>query len=149
MGSKTVAVAIILVVVVVLFFVDTRLLLEPILDRFSLREPEATYTPVLKVDGYVDEANSTERVYAIAYSVLNTGNTTAQNVTLAAVVDGETHETKLIQSLSASDSCNYSLVVPSASDELHVVSLQASCEDSVDAYSFAFGADVGCAAEIE
>jgi predicted transglutaminase-like cysteine proteinase len=70
------------------------------------------------------------------------GNETAQNVTLAIIVDGETQETNLIQSLSVSDSANYSMVVPAASGELHLVSLQASCEDSVDAYSFSFGADV-------
>ena len=143
MGSKTLAViAVVLVVVIVFFVLDTTSLLDPILERLPLREPEATFNAVLRVDGYVDEANSTESFYAIAYSVSNMGNTTAQNVTLATVVDGEPQATKLIPSLSVSDSANYSLIVPAASDKLHVVSLQASCEDSVDAYSFSFGADM-------
>jgi len=143
MGSKTLAViAVVLVIVVAVFVLDTTSLLNPILERLSLREPEATSNAVLRVDGYADEANTPEDFYTIAYSVLNTGNTTAQNVTLVAVVDGETQETELIPSLSVSDSANYSLVLPLTSDELHIVSLQASCTDSVDAYLFSFGADV-------
>ncbi len=142
MASKTIAaIAIVLLIVVVVFFVDTRLFLGPILDRLSLHEPEATPKAVLRVDGYVDEANSPAGFYAIAYSVSNLGNATAENVTLAAVVDGETQANKVIPSLSASDSANYSLEV-SASGSLHVVSLQASCADSADAYSFSFGGDV-------
>jgi predicted transglutaminase-like cysteine proteinase len=143
MGSKTLAVvAIVLVIVVAVFVLDTSSLLDPILERLSLREPEVTYKAVLWVDGYLDEANSPEGFYAIAYSVSNIGNTTAQNVTLTAVVDGETQATDLVQSLAVSDSANYSLLVSAASSSLRVVSLQASCEDSVDAYSFSFGADV-------
>jgi len=143
MASKTLAaIAIVLLVVVVVFFVDTRLLLEPVLDRFSPREPEVTYNAVLWVDGYVDEANSSEGSYAIAYSVSNLGNATAENVTLAAVFDGDQQASKLIPSLEVSDSANYSLVASAASGELHIVSLHASCEGSVDAYSFSFGADV-------
>jgi predicted transglutaminase-like cysteine proteinase len=143
MGSKTLAaIAVVLLVVVVVFFVDTRLLLEPVLDRLTPHEPEVTYNAVLRVDGYVDEANSPEGSYAITYSVSNLGNTTAENVTLAAVVDGEQHANQLIPSLEVSDSANYSLLVSAASDELHIVSLQASCTDSADAYSFSFGTDV-------
>jgi hypothetical protein len=143
MGSKTLAfIAVVLVIVIAVFVLDTTSLLDPILERFSPREPEVTYNVVLWVDGYVDEANSPEGYYKIAYSVLNMGNTTAQNVTLAAAVDVETQTPKLIPSLSVSDSANYSLTVPAASGELHMVMLQASCEDSVDAYSFSFGADV-------
>lgn len=143
MASKTLAViAIVLLVVIVVFFVDTRVFLEPVLDRLPFREPEVTSKAVLRVDGYVDEANSPEGSYAIAYSVSNLGNATAQNVTLVAVVDGEQQANKLIPSLEVSDSANYSLAVSAASDELHIVSMQASCEDSVDAYSFSFGADV-------
>jgi len=141
MGSKTLAViAVVLVIVVVVFVLDTSSLLDPVLDRLSLREPEVPHNAILMVDGYVDEA--AERSYTIWYSVSNVGNATAQNVTLSAVVDGEPQATKLIPSLSVSDSANYSLVVSAASGSLHVVSLQASCEDSVDAYSFSFGADV-------
>ena len=143
MGSKTLAaIAIVLLVVIVVFFVDTRVFLEPVLDRFSPHEPEVTSKAVLWVDGYVDEANSPEGSYAIAYSVSNLGNATAENVTLVAVFDGEPQANKLIPSLEVSDSANYSLVVSAASEELHIVSLQASCEDSADAYSFSFGADV-------
>jgi len=143
MGSKTLAViAVVLVIVVAVFVLDTTSLLDPILERLSLRKPEATYNAILRVDGYVDEANSPEGFYAITYSVSNMGNETAQNVTLAAVVDGETQATELIPSLSVSDNANYSLVIPAASGKLHLVSLQASCEDSVDAYSFSFGADM-------
>jgi len=143
MGSKTLAVIVVVLVIVVAFFVlDTSSLLDPVLDRLSPRKPEVTYKAVLRVDGYVDEANSPEGFYAIAYSVSNMGNTTAQNVTLATVVDGEPQATNLIQSLSVSDSANYSLVVSAASGSLHIVSLQASCEDSVDAHSFSFGAGV-------
>jgi len=143
MASKALAaIAIVLLVVVVVFFVDTRLLLDPILDRLSLHEPEATSKAVLRVDGYVDEANSPTGFYAITYSVSNLGNATAENVTLAALVDGETQANIVIPSLKVSDSSNYSLEVSAASGSLHVVSLQASCADSVDAYSFSFGADV-------
>jgi len=141
MGSKTLAAfAIILVIVVAVFVLDTSSLLDSVLDRLSLREPEVMDNAVLMVDGYVDEA--AEHLYTIAYSVSNVGNATAQNVTLAAVVDGEQQAAEQILSLSAGDSANYSLVVSAGSDELHVVSLQASCEDSADAYSFSFGADV-------
>jgi transglutaminase-like putative cysteine protease len=143
MASKTLAiVAVVLVIVVAVFVLDTSSLLDPVLDRLSLHEPEATPKAVLWVDGYVDEANSPAGSYAIAYSISNVGNATAENVTVAAVVDGETQETKQIPSLSVSDTANYSLVVPAASDTLVVVSVQASCADSVDAYSFSFGADV-------
>jgi transglutaminase-like putative cysteine protease len=143
MVSKTlVAIAIVLLIVIVVFFVDTRLLLEPVLNRFSPRQPEVTYTPLLRVDGYVNEANSPENSYTIAYAVSNLGNATAENVTLTAVVDGEPTANKLIPALEISDSANYSLTVPTDSVSLHTVSLQASCEDSVDAYSFSFGADV-------
>src|SRR4030042_6160435 len=91
------------------------------------------------VGGFADKA---ERSYTVRYSVSNVGNATAQNVTFAAVVDGEQQAAEQISSLSAGDSANYSLAVSAVSDELHIVSLQASCEDSVDAYSFSFGADV-------
>jgi transglutaminase-like putative cysteine protease len=141
MGSKALAAfAIILVIVVAVFVLDISSLLDPVLDRLSLREPEVTDNAVLMVDGYVDEA--AESSYTIAYSVSNVGNATAQNVTLAAVVDGEQQAAEQISSLSAGDSTDYSLVVSAASDELHIVSLQASCEDSEDAYSFSFGVDV-------
>ena len=143
MASKSLAViAIVLLAVIIVFFVDTRLLLEPFLERFSPHEPEVTYTAALRVDGYMDEVNSPEGSNAIAYSVSNLGNATAENITLAAIVDGEQQANKLIPSLEVSDSANYSLVVSLASGELHIVSLQVSCEDSVDAYSFSFGADV-------
>jgi predicted transglutaminase-like cysteine proteinase len=88
----------------------------------------------------VDEA-AASGYCTIAYSVLNVGNATAQNVTLAAVFDGESDE-KVVPSLSVSDSANYSRVVAAASGELQIVQVQASCEDSADAYSFGFGADV-------
>jgi predicted transglutaminase-like cysteine proteinase len=143
MGSKTlVVVAVVLVIVVAFFILDTTSLLDPILERLPRRENEATYNAVLWVDGYVDEANLPEGSYAIAYSVSNLGNATAENVTLVAVFDGEQQANQLIPSLEVSDSANYSLVISAASGEPHIVSLQASCEDSVDAYSFSFGADV-------
>jgi predicted transglutaminase-like cysteine proteinase len=143
MGSKTLAViAIVLVIVVAFFVLDMSSLLNPVLEGLSLREPEETPSAVLMVDGYVDGAKSIEGTYTIVYSVSNVGNATAQNVTLVAVVDGKQQATEQISSLSAGDSANYSLVVSAASDELHIVSLQASCEDSADAYSFSFGADV-------
>jgi predicted transglutaminase-like cysteine proteinase len=143
MGSKTLTViAIVLLIVVVLFFVDTRLFLEPILSRFSFHEPEATSQAVLRVDGYMDEANSPEGSYAITYAVSNIGNATAQNVTVAAAVNGETQATELIPSLSVSDSANYSLTVSATPETICVVSVQASCQGSADAYSFSFGADV-------
>jgi transglutaminase-like putative cysteine protease len=144
MGSKTLAaIAVILVIAVAVFVLDTNSLLNPILERLALREPQkVTYNAVLRVDGHADEANSSTGHYTIAYSVSNTGNTTAQNVTLTTTVDGENQETKTIQSLPVSESANYSLVVPAASSELHIVSLKASCTDSADAYSFSFGADV-------
>jgi predicted transglutaminase-like cysteine proteinase len=144
MGSKTLAaIAVVLVIVIAVFVLDTTSLLDPILERLQLREPQAvTYNAVLRVDGYASEANSAAGYYTISYSVLNMGNATAQNVTLATVVDGETQETKAISSLSVSDSANYSLVVPAASSELHIAEVQASCEDSADVYSFSFGADV-------
>ena len=140
MGSKTLAVIAIVIVVVVAFFVlDTSSLLNPVLDALSLRETEVTHKAVLMVDGFADKA---ERSYTVQYSVSNMGNATAQNVTFAAVVDGKQEASEQVSSLSAGDSANYSLAVSAASDELHIVSLQASCEDSVDAYSFSFGADV-------
>lgn len=143
MGFKTLAVvAVVLVILLAVFVLDTSSLLDPVLERLSLREPEVTYKAVLWVDGYLDEANSPEGFYAIAYSVLNIGNTTAQNVTLTAVVDGEPQATDLVPSLAVSDCANYSLLVSATSSSLRVVSLQASCEDFVDAYSFSFGAAV-------
>jgi predicted transglutaminase-like cysteine proteinase len=143
MGSKTLAViAIVLVVVVAFFVLDTSSLFNPVLDGLSLREPETTKGAILMVDGYVDETKSAEDTYVIAYSVSNVGNATAQNVTLATIVDGENQATEQISSLSAEDSANYSLIVSMTSNELHIVSLQAYCTDSVDAYSFSFGADV-------
>jgi len=143
MGSKTLAaIAIVLLIVIVVFFVDTRLLLEPVLNHFSPRQPEVTYTPLLRVDGYVDETSSQEDSYAIAYSVSNLGNATAENVTFTAVVDGEPTANKLIPVLEISSSANYSLSVSTAAGLLHTVSLQAYCEDAVDAHSFSFGADV-------
>jgi predicted transglutaminase-like cysteine proteinase len=142
MGSKALAaIAIILLVVIVLFFVDTPVF-EPILNRLSPNKPDATPKAVLRVDGYVDEANSPEGSYALEYSVSNLGDALAENVTLVAVVDGEQQTNRLIPSLKVSDSANYSLVVSAVSGELHIASLQASCEDSVDGYSFSFGADV-------
>ena len=111
MASKTLAiVAVVLVIVVAVFVLDTSSILDPVLDRLSLHEPEATPKAVLWVDGYVDEANASEGSYAIAYSVLNLGNATAENVTLVAVFDGEQQANKLIPSLEVSDSANYSLV---------------------------------------
>ncbi|MBN1358019.1 transglutaminase domain-containing protein [Candidatus Bathyarchaeota archaeon] len=142
MGSKSLIVlAIVLVIAVAVFVSNTTSLLDPILERLSLREPEDTHIAVLRVDGYLDEANSPEGYYTIAYSVSNLGNATAQNVTLTTAVDGETQD-KLIQSLSVSDTANYYRVVSTVIDELHVVQVQASCEDSADFYSFSFGADV-------
>jgi transglutaminase-like putative cysteine protease len=141
MGSKTLAViAIVLVIVVAFFVLDTNSLLNPVLDKLSHHGSEEPQNAVLMVDGYVGEA--AESSYTIWYSVSNVGNATAQNVTLAAVVDGETQATEQISSLSVGDSANYSLVVSAASDEPHIASLQAHCEDSADAYSFSFGADV-------
>jgi predicted transglutaminase-like cysteine proteinase len=97
----------------------------------------------LRVDGYVDDTDEVpERVYTIVYSVSNMGNATAENVTLSAVVDGESHASHLVSSLLVSNSANYSLVVTNASNALHVVSLQASCADASDFYSFSFGAEV-------
>jgi len=144
MGFKLLAVvAIVVVIVVVVLFLDTRLLLGPLADRFPFPEPEVTSKAVLRVDGYVDDADGVpERVYTIVYSVSNMGNATAENVTLSAVVDGESHASHLVSSLSVSDSANYSLVVTNASNALHVVSLQASCADASDFYSFSFGAEV-------
>jgi len=144
MGSKLLAVvAIVVVIVAVVFFVDTRLLLGPLADRFPFPGPEVTSKAVLRVDGYVDDADEVpERVYTVVYSVSNMGNATAENVTLSAVVDGESHASHLVSSLSVSDSANYSLVVTNASNALHVVSLQASCAGAADFYSFPFGADV-------
>ena len=141
MYSKALAVAIAVVIVVAVFFIDTRFLFEPFLDRLSPRETKAPKA-ILRVDGYIDETNLPEGSYIIAYSVLNIGDTTAENVTLEAIVDGEIKETKLIQSLTILKSANYSLVVQAAPAELHLVTLHASCEDSVDVYSFPFGADV-------
>jgi len=100
MASKMLAaIAIILLIAVVVFFVDTRLLLEPIFYRFSPHEPGVAYNAVLWVEGQVDEANSTEGSYAIAYSISNLRNVTAENVTLIAVFDGEQRASKLIPSL--------------------------------------------------
>ena len=144
MASKTLAViAIVILIVVVVLFVDTRLLLGPLADRISFHESEVTSKAVLRVDGYVDETTElAERAYTVAYSVSNMGNATAENVTLTAVVDGESQATHLVPSLSVSNSANYSSVVSSASGSLHVVSLQASCADAADFYSFSFGAEV-------
>jgi predicted transglutaminase-like cysteine proteinase len=145
MGSKTlavIAIVLVVVVVVVAFFVlDTGSLLNPVLNGLSLREPE-TPGAILMVDGYVDGSKSAKDTYVIAYSVSNVGNASAQNVTLATVVDGETRATQQVSSLSVGDTATYSLAVSVASDELHVVSLQAYCEGSADAHSFSFGADV-------
>ena len=128
MASKTLAIiAVVLVIVVAVFVLDTSSLLDPVLDRLSLREPEAPEA-VLWVDGYVDEANSSAGSYAVAYSVSNVGNATAENVTVAAVVDGETQATKLIPSFEVSDTANYSLVVPAVAGTLVVVRVQASSQ---------------------
>jgi transglutaminase-like putative cysteine protease len=143
MASKTLAaIAIILLALVFAFFVDTHLLLEPVLTIFSPHDPELIYNTVLRVDGYMDQVNSHESSYVVAYSVSNFGNITAENVTFTVVVDGEQQTNLLIPSLSVSDTANYSLVVPTASGELHIISLQASCMDSADTYSFSIGADV-------
>jgi transglutaminase-like putative cysteine protease len=140
MGAKTLAVIAIVIVIVVAFFIlDTSKLLNPILDALSLRKTEVTSKAVLRVDGFADKA---EHSFTVQYSVSNLGNATAQNVTFAAVVDGEQQDAEQITSLSVGDSANYSLVVSAASDELHIVSLQASCADSYDAYWFSFGAEV-------
>ena len=69
-------------------------------------------------------------------------NATAENVTLTAVVDGESQATHLVPSLSVSNSANYSLVVSNGSNALHVVSLQASWAAAADFYSLSFGAEV-------
>src|SRR4030043_2408059 len=139
MGSKTLAVIAIVIVIVVAFFVlDTSSLLNPVLDALSLRENEVTHKAVLTVDGFADKAESS---YTVRYSVSNMGNATAQNVTFAAVVDGESQASEQVSSLLAGDRAHYSLVVSAVSDELHIVSLKASCEGSVDASSFSFGAD--------
>ena len=144
MGSKTLAaIALILLVVTTIFVLDSTSLLNPILERLSLRKPETTmYTTALTVNGHADKTDSPQNHYTITYSVSNTGNTTAQNVTLTTTIDGENKETKTIPSLSASDTANYSLVVQAAPSELHIAKVQASCNDSADAYSFSFGADV-------
>jgi predicted transglutaminase-like cysteine proteinase len=143
MGSKLLAVvAIVIVIAVAVLFLDTRLLLGPIADRIPFSEPEVTSKAVLRVDGYVDEAGLAEDAYVIKYSVSNVGNANAENVTFTAVVDGESQPSHLVSSLSVSDSANYSLVVSNASNALHVVSLQASCTDAADFYSFSFGAEV-------
>jgi hypothetical protein len=111
------------------------------LERLTLRQQEDTHKAALIVDGYVTEADSPTGNCTVAYSVLNVGNATAQNVTLAAVVDGEKEE-QVVPLLSVSDSAYYSRVVTAAEDELHIVRVEASCADSVDSYSFSFGADV-------
>jgi transglutaminase-like putative cysteine protease len=143
MGSKTLALVVVALLVVAAFFIlDTSSLLAPVLDRLPIHEPEATPQAVLWVNGYIDEANSSEGFYAIAYSVTNKGNTTAQNVTLTTAVNGETRSSKLIPSLEVSESANYSLTISATPSTLYVASLQASCEDSDDSYTFSFGADV-------
>lgn len=143
MGSKTLALVVVALLVVAAFFIlDTSSLLAPVLDRLPIHEPEATPQAVLWVNGYIDEANSPEGFYAIAYSVTNIGNTTAQNVTLTTAVNGETRSSKLIPSLEVSDSANYSLTLSATPSTLYVGSVQASCEDSADSYTFSFGADV-------
>ena len=144
MGSKTLAaIAIVLAVVIVISVLDTTALLDPLLERLSIREPhEVTYNAVLRVDGDASETNSPEGNYTIKYSVSNMGNETAQNVTLTTTVNGETRETKTVSSLPVSDTSNYSMVVQAVSSELNIVSVQASCTDSFDSYSFSFGADV-------
>ena len=101
MGSKLLAVvAIVIVIVAGMFFVDTRLLLGPLADKIPFPKSEVTNRAVLRVDGYVDEASSTESTYAIQYAVSNMGNATAENVTVTAVVDGEQQATQLVSSLS-------------------------------------------------
>jgi len=141
-GSKTLAIiTVVLVVVIAVFILDTTSLLDLILERLSLREPEKTYKAVLIVDGRVDEANSQEGHYGITYSVSNVGNTTAENVTLTTTFDGETQE-RVIPLLSVSNRANCSRIVQVTSNELHLVQVQASCADSVNFYSFSFGADV-------
>ncbi len=141
MGSKALAaIAIVLVVVIVISVSDTTSLLNPLMEKLGLGEPqEVTYKPVLRADGNADE--TTEGYYTIKYSVLNMGNETAQNVTLTTTINGEKQE-QLIQSLQVSDTANYSMVVQAVSSELNIVSVQASCTDSFDSYSFSFGADV-------
>ena len=69
MGSKTLAaIAVVLVIVVAVFVLDSTSLLDPILERLSLREPQVvTYNAVLRVDGHVDEANSPAGYHTIAY----------------------------------------------------------------------------------
>jgi len=143
MASKTLAaIAVVLLVLVVVFFVDSRLILDPIADVLQVHEPEVVSKAVLWVDGYVDDADSPQNYCTVHYSVSNVGNATAQNVTLEAVVDRQSQGIKAIPSLEVSDSANYSFQVSAYSEVLHVVSLRASCEDSMDAYSFSVGADV-------
>jgi transglutaminase-like putative cysteine protease len=143
MGSKTLALVAVAILVVAAFFIlDTSSLLQPFLDKLSIHEPEATPQAVLWVNGYLDKANSPNGFYTIAYSVTNLGNTTAQNVTLTTAVNGETRSSKLIQTLEESGSANDSLKISATPDTLYVASVQASCEDSADSYTFSFGADV-------
>jgi predicted transglutaminase-like cysteine proteinase len=143
MASKMpAAIAIILLVLVVVFFVDNSLILNPIADVLQLHEPEAVSKAVLWVDGYVDNADSPQNFCMVHYSVTNIGNATAQNVTLEAEVDRQSQGIKEIPSLAVSESANYSFQVSAYSEVLHVVTLKATCEGSVDAYSFSVGADV-------
>ena len=142
MGYKILAaIAIVFAVVIVISVLDTTSLLDPVLERLGLSEPQdVTYMPVLRVDGHASEADSSQGYYTITYSVLNMGNETARNVTLTTTVNGEKQATKTIQSLPASETANYSLLVPAVSSELNIASVKASCTDSEDAYSFSFGA---------
>jgi transglutaminase-like putative cysteine protease len=143
MGSKTLALVAVAILVVAAFFIlDTSSLLQPFLDKLSIHEPEATPQAVLWVNGYLDKANSPNGFYTIAYSVTNLGNTTAQNVTLTTAVNGETRSSKLIPTLEESGSANDSITISATPDTLYVASVQASCEDSADSYTFSFGADV-------
>jgi predicted transglutaminase-like cysteine proteinase len=143
MTSKTATtIAIVLLVIVVVFCMDSRLILNPMVDVLHLDEPEVISKAVLRIDGYVDDANSPQDYCTVHYSVTNVGNATAQKVTLEAVVDRQSQGIKAIPSLEVSESANYSLEVSAHSEVLHVVSLRTVCEDSADAYSFSVGADI-------
>src|SRR3972149_5335276 len=128
MGSKTLAVIAIVIVIVVAFFVlDTSSLLNPVLDALSLRETEVTHKAVLMVDGFADKA---ERSYTVRYSVSNVGNATAQNVTFAAVVDGEQQAAEQILALHAvCVHTGHYAAAPRHRPFVHTAG-QASCEDS-------------------
>jgi transglutaminase-like putative cysteine protease len=49
--------------------------------------------------------------------------------------------TNVVPSLSVSETMNYSLGIKTKRDSLHILSLQASCEDSTDSQSLPLGAD--------